>query len=93
MAKTGRQSFQFMLRLPDELREALKQASDESGRSVTAEIINRLEQTFAGEQAMIPASLMDRIRAYAARHDRTANEEILRILEREYPYQWLQKRV
>ncbi len=43
MAKTGRQSFQFMLRLPDDLRERLKVLSDESGRSMTAEIVARLE--------------------------------------------------
>lgn len=46
MAKTSRQSFQFMLRLPDELRERLKAAAEETGRSVTAEILERLESSF-----------------------------------------------
>lgn len=85
MPKTARDSFKFMLRLPDELREALKRASEESGRSVTAEIIHRLEQTFAGEQAIIPTTLMQRIRTFASRHNRSANEEIVGLLEREYP--------
>ncbi|HEV7255758.1 MAG TPA: Arc family DNA-binding protein [Mesorhizobium sp.] len=46
MAKTGRQSFQFMLRLPDDLRERLRVASEASGRSMTAEIVYRLEGSF-----------------------------------------------
>ncbi|TBG20637.1 Arc family DNA-binding protein [Rhizobium johnstonii] len=49
MAKTSRDSFKFMLRLPDELREKLKVAADASGRSVTAEILARLEDTFVVE--------------------------------------------
>jgi len=46
MAKTARDSFKFMLRLPDDLREALKGACEQSGRSMTAEIIARLEASF-----------------------------------------------
>ena len=49
MAKTGRQSFQFMLRLPDDLRERLRVASEANGRSMTAEIISRLEDTIITE--------------------------------------------
>ena len=49
MGKTGRQSFQFMLRLPDELREKLKAIAEVNGRSMTGEIIARLEDTFAVE--------------------------------------------
>lgn len=50
MAKAGRGSDQFPLRLPDGLR--------------------------------------DRIKAYAERHGRSMNAEIVRVLEREYPEPW-----
>lgn len=46
MAKTTRDSFKFMLRLPDDLRDQLRKAAEENGRSVTAEILARLEMSF-----------------------------------------------
>lgn len=46
MAKTSRESFKFMLRLPEDLRDRLKSIADASGRSMTAEIIDRLEDSF-----------------------------------------------
>ena len=49
MAKTARDSFKFMLRLPDELRDKLRSASEASGRSMTAEIIERLERSFESD--------------------------------------------
>jgi cobalamin biosynthesis protein CobT len=48
MAKTGRESVQQMLRLPDDLRESLREASEANGRSLNAEIVQRLEKSFAG---------------------------------------------
>lgn len=36
-----------MLRLPDELRDELRDAAENNGRSVTAEIIARLEASFS----------------------------------------------
>ena len=38
-AKVARGSDQFMLRLPDGMRDRVKAAADESGRSMNAEII------------------------------------------------------
>lgn len=46
VAKTSRESFQFMLRLPDDLRARIKSATDKSGRSMTAEILVALEEKF-----------------------------------------------
>jgi hypothetical protein len=40
----------FMLRLPDGMREQIKKAADESGRSMNSEIIYRLDESFAIEQ-------------------------------------------
>lgn len=39
-------------------------------------------------QLRLPEGLRDRIKAYADRHDRSMNTEILRVLEREFPEPW-----
>lgn len=44
--KTGRDSDKFMLRLPDGMRQKIKSAAQESGRSMNAEIVFRLEEAF-----------------------------------------------
>lgn len=43
MARATRGSDQFQLRLPDGMREQIKQSADANGRSMNAEIIYRLE--------------------------------------------------
>jgi hypothetical protein len=43
MAKIGRGSEQAMIRLPDGMRDELKAAAAKSGRSMNAEIVERLE--------------------------------------------------
>lgn len=42
---TGRESDKFMLRLPDGMRERLKKEAADNGRSLNAEIIQRLRTT------------------------------------------------
>ncbi|RIY01477.1 Arc family DNA-binding protein [Aureimonas flava] len=60
MAKTGRESFQQMLRLPDGMRERLKAVADSNGRSVNAEIVQRLEDSFDVWPAIrLPSDLLD----------------------------------
>lgn len=44
--KPGRGSDQFPLRLPDGMRDDLKDAADKNGRSMNAEIVDRLQLTF-----------------------------------------------
>lgn len=44
--KPGRGSDQFPLRLPDGMRDRVREAAEANGRSMNAEIIARLEQTF-----------------------------------------------
>lgn len=39
-------------------------------------------------QIRLPAGLRDRIKAYAERHGRSMNTEIVRVLEREFPPPW-----
>lgn len=45
-------------------------------------------------QLRLPPGLRDRIKAYAERHGRSMNTEIVRILEREFPEPWsLERRI
>jgi plasmid stability protein len=55
----SRGSEQFMVRFPDGMRERIKMAADENGRSMNAEIIHRLEQTFSVDDAIITNDLAD----------------------------------
>ncbi|MCY1664591.1 Arc family DNA-binding protein [Rhizobium sp. SL86] len=52
MAEDQNRTFQdkFMLRFPEGMRDRIRQAADENGRSMNAEIIHRLEQTFAAPE-------------------------------------------
>lgn len=45
-AQTNRDSDKFMLRLPEGMRQAIKEAAIKSGRSMNAEIVHRLEASF-----------------------------------------------
>ncbi|PSS67071.1 hypothetical protein C6558_03395 [Ensifer sp. NM-2] len=78
---------QFMVRLPNGMRDRMKTEADQNGRSMNAEIVSRLERSFKA-LPFIPDDLLERIAVYAQRQGRTAPEEILRLLEREYPKQW-----
>ncbi|EOQ68836.1 MULTISPECIES: Arc family DNA-binding protein [Acinetobacter calcoaceticus/baumannii complex] len=42
---------QFNLRIPEELKEKIKEAAIDSGRSINAEAQTRLEQTFFDEKS------------------------------------------
>ena len=43
--------YRFLLRMPTHLRERLTDATEESGRSLNAEIVSRLEQSLADDRA------------------------------------------
>jgi len=45
-SNTGRESDKFMLRFPDGMRERVAEAAKTNGRSMNAEIIQRLEHSF-----------------------------------------------
>lgn len=76
-----------MVRLPEGMRDKLKEAADRNNRSANSEIVWRLEESFR-VPLVLDADLIDRIKVYADRHGRTVEEEILRLLDREYPRQW-----
>ncbi len=47
----------YPLRMEQELRELLEEAAKENGRSMNAEIIHRLEQSFSAEHERIGKAL------------------------------------
>jgi hypothetical protein len=67
MAKVGRGSDQFPLRLPEGLRDRIKAYAEEHGRSMNAEIVRILEAKFpepiSFERRM--ALLLDQVRRFA----------------------------
>lgn len=74
MAKVGRGAEQVMVRLPDGMRERLKDIAAVNGRSMNAEIIERLEQSFKDwPKINLPAKLIARIQR--ARIDRRMSLE------------------
>jgi plasmid stability protein len=63
MAKQGRGSEQAMIRLPDGMRDQLKSVAARNGRSMNAEIVDRLEQSFrVWPKVDIPVDLYERAR-------------------------------
>ena len=50
-ALTNRNSDKFMLRLPDGMRDAIAEFAKQSGRSMNAEIVYRLQQSIEEDQA------------------------------------------
>lgn len=47
---TGRESDKFMLRLPDGMRDRLKDAAKANNRTLNAEIVARLERSFTADK-------------------------------------------
>ncbi|PZU23778.1 MAG: DNA-binding protein [Shinella sp.] len=80
MAKAGRGSEQVMIRLPDGMRDRIKEAAERNNRSMNAEIVAALEDAFpsaldvASELKMIDEideirARLDRLRIEAARKE------------------------
>ncbi|OAJ61494.1 hypothetical protein A6V36_24285 [Paraburkholderia ginsengiterrae] len=53
------EDIQTNLRLPADLKERLKQAADASNRSMNAEVVARLEESFTGGAAPIDEHTLD----------------------------------
>lgn len=60
------QQEQYMVRFPDGMRAKLKAEAARNGRSLNAEIIHRLEQTFSADNAIIPEDIADTPKELAA---------------------------
>lgn len=72
--KAGRGADQFMLRFPEGMREKVRAAAEQSGRSMNSEIIARLEETFLEapahelhEDGSVTVKMSELIEFFAAR--------------------------
>lgn len=83
----AREDLHFRLRIPELLKNQIEAAAEQNSRSMTAEIVARIEESFQAP-VILPEGLRERVQQYAARHGRTITEEVLRLLEREFPIQW-----
>lgn len=86
----AREDLHFRLRIPEYLKELVEKAANEKGHSMTAEIVRRLHVSFDEDYVTLkmPRGLQERIRRYAERHQRAFDDEIIRVLDREYPEPW-----
>ncbi|MCV9997358.1 Arc family DNA-binding protein [Pararhizobium sp. YC-54] len=83
----AREDLHFRLRIPGDLKAKIERAAEINGTSMTAEMVDRLEKSF-DVAVPIPTHLAERIKLYADRQHRSLVDEVLRLLEREYPAQW-----
>lgn len=79
-SKHGRGSDQFPLRLPDGMRQRIKQAADENGRSMNAEIVMRLDESFEDRMSM-PLGLKLQVKSAAEVNERPVRDEVVARLE------------
>lgn len=64
---------QYQLRLPEELRDKIKDSAKTHNRSMNADIVARLEQSFEAKPELVPAS------SYQALYEEyKINQELLR---------------
>ena len=75
MAKAGRGSDQFPLRLPDGMRDRIKESAEAAGRSMNAEIVLRLERSLFLDSA-------DAVRQGVRMHQNEMSAEALEHLKR-----------
>lgn len=68
VTKMARNDPQFNLRVPSELKQKVENAAKESGRSINAEAVYRLEQSFLNDFEMPNTKIIDFIH--------TVNEEM-----------------
>jgi len=87
----SREDSQMKIRLPEEMRDALKEAAADHQRTMNSEIVWRLMQSL-GDAAEgpewtlhVPEDLQKRIAEAAQRHGVSPNEEVLNLLHDFYP--------
>ena len=55
----SREDLHFRLRIPEELKEKVRKAAEDAGRSMTAEIVRRLDQSFEHDYEEIDGAITD----------------------------------
>ena len=83
----ARDDLHFRLRIPDALKAKIEEAAAQNKRSMTAEIIARLEEYDALSRSPIklPRGLFYRVDEAAIRRQRSVYEEVIQALEAAYP--------
>ncbi|MEF2071918.1 Arc family DNA-binding protein [Consotaella aegiceratis] len=77
----AREDLHFRLRIPEDLKASIEAAAEEHHRSMTAEIVARLEKSFASEQELARwAELSEQLLA-SLRRSQKEHEENLRVWE------------
>jgi hypothetical protein len=73
----------FVLRLPDGLREKVAAAAQQADRSMNAEFVRRIEQSFEAPADVLPLplELRQKMQAHAEEFGRTLDEEIVNRLQ------------
>ncbi len=74
----------FQVRLPEGMRNRIKKAAEENGRSMNAEIVQRLDESFS-EPLILPPDLMLRIEKLAREHGTLPRSLIIGALETMFP--------
>ncbi|RVI90796.1 Arc family DNA-binding protein [Sinorhizobium medicae] len=82
--KPGRGSDQFPLRLPEGMRDQIAVAAEQNGRSMNAEIITRLEESFQ-DPLVLPPDVLARIERRAADLRVPGRSLILNAIDKEFP--------
>lgn len=90
MAKPGRGADQFPLRLPPGMRDQIKRAAEESGRSMNSEILDALREAFPEEPSLdeltdaldYATALLRDIQANSPSGDVTRSNKFLSVLGR-----------
>ncbi|QOG06551.1 Arc family DNA-binding protein [Aureimonas sp. OT7] len=79
----SRDDLHFRLRIPEDLKTMIASEADSAGRSMTAEIVERLRRSFVDPR--LPDDLVKRIDYAAQDKQRSFEQEILSTLDRAYP--------
>lgn len=74
----------FIVRMPDGMRERIKIAAERNGRSMNAEIVARLDESFL-DAVRLPDDLRVRIESSANNNQRSVSGEVLQVLNQYFP--------
>ncbi len=85
MAENRSNSDQYLLRFPPGMREHLKATAEKNNRSMNAEIVARLEDSFR-TSIVLPSHLLRTLEVYSSRKGIPLNRMVEDALEAAFPY-------
>ncbi|WP_018688704.1 Arc family DNA-binding protein [Ahrensia kielensis] len=81
----AREDLHFRLRIPEELKKLVEDEAKTNNRSMTAEIIARLQNSFDNTRVQLPLGLRDRVQNAAKISGRSLRDEVVSALDKAYP--------